>query len=619
MSLIFNMKSIPDILKSFDTLNLTHRISDRQFKDFYFKRFLYPEFWHDTEAWDVFISEHADELLHAERNSLQLGVPLVPESQMVNTIVQINLEPMLNTLQTVQKEYDPDSTRGVSVKKLKDSIQSILDTWKSIKVYIEDDEDTFAYNLQAVITELDRFGNWSSDLSINAFNTFLTFIWKGYSCIKKYIYGKEGVVCPDAITHVTQLFQNNIGRVFDEHIDLNWGGAKGTEDLMIWGFGADTFERAFLDCIVYCNSFKYKEDETFTNPDLEQHCVHTVFTMLSDGWEGIKSLEGKISNSECTDMVQSVSTDLYNNLGKYGYYLEKGTRDCIVLETPRVPKPTAYGKIPFGLKASYIKEDGLSSVSMFLQDSIKDNVLDRSVLDEYFNTYWYSVEESNRLATNYVFVELFNRIGMSIDLQVPAKEANKAADLTTYANTLMNITGIPTYNLNTGIYTKDKINNRAAPETVVRSINDLYTVKLTKPQFEPEEWDSTPIKNSNKPVLSTGIHSYLWKRECYLDWNQTQNKVSCIRLPYQKYPYHVVIATQGELVHIDINQSCSGMKLTKDAYFESRFLRTDDYIYLYFKTSTGKCTITVFGTDSDNLVLTTLDEYPDGTVAANII
>lgn len=543
----------------------------------------------------------------------------IPKDPFVEAI-QNNLN-ILNSLQEYKiREDGKYEYYSIEERYLKKLYTDLRKAWQEVYVKVYGDEVSIAANRNCIIEAF--WGKFSNTLN-NNLNNLKSKVQDALQNIVDDVEAKENSEGYKNIFNVSSnVLKAYINRVLDVYKNFNDTttdlGYDVTENInnYIEDY-VDTFDKALKEIIDSLSDYGNKDTPAEKRIYTSKEKAKIIFNTLNGGWEG--TIHGETNN--LIDVLNGGWEGIYKQFGKYGYYLSEENNNQLILECARMPKfkPVVQEAGLFGMDTEYDINKGLLGSINSLKEKLKNGYIDKHEIDEYINKYWYSVQESNRLAQSFIIQTIFDRVGMTVDLNVPVQHEDQSTDLTTYANTVMDISGIPAHILDPGIYTRDKNNKREVPKTLVKSVNDLYTIKATGPDYEPKEYDILPEQGSNKPVLSSGIYNYIWKRISWYEGFQEQDKVCCIRFPYQSYPYHAVIATQGEVVHIELNQSCNGRELTKNAQFESKFLRTDDYIYLYFKTTVGKYTLTVFGIDSDKLRLSSVEDYPVGTVMTNLV
>ncbi len=124
------------------------------------------------------------------------------------------------------------------------------------------------------------------------------------------------------------------------------------------------------------------------------------------------------------------------------------------------------------------------------------------------------------------------------------------------------------------------------------------------------DWDEEPTRNSHKAVNSDAVYKMCKNLRLY-QANIGKDKIAVAKLKPVDYPFQVTIFSKGEMATFDIHSTVMGRALTPGCNLSAKYYMTSDWIYLYFKPAQGPVSLTISANDSEGMVLTETDKFPE--------
>lgn len=124
------------------------------------------------------------------------------------------------------------------------------------------------------------------------------------------------------------------------------------------------------------------------------------------------------------------------------------------------------------------------------------------------------------------------------------------------------------------------------------------------------DWDVEPTRNSHKAVNSDAVYKMCKNLRLY-QANIGKDKIAVAKLKPVDYPFQVTIFSKGEMATFDIHSTVMGRALTPGCNLSAKYYMTSDWIYLYFKPAQGPVSLTISANDSEGMMLTETDKFPE--------
>lgn len=124
------------------------------------------------------------------------------------------------------------------------------------------------------------------------------------------------------------------------------------------------------------------------------------------------------------------------------------------------------------------------------------------------------------------------------------------------------------------------------------------------------DWDEEPTRNSHKAVNSDAVYKMCKNLRLY-QANIGKDKIAVAKLKPVDYPFQVTIFSKGEMATFNIHSTIMGRALTPGCNLSAKYYMTSDWIYLYFKPAQGPVSLTISANDSEGMMLTETDKFPE--------
>lgn len=124
------------------------------------------------------------------------------------------------------------------------------------------------------------------------------------------------------------------------------------------------------------------------------------------------------------------------------------------------------------------------------------------------------------------------------------------------------------------------------------------------------DWDEEPTRHSHKAVNSDAVYRICKNLRLY-QANIGKDKIAVAKLKPVDYPFQVTIFSKGEMATFDVHSTVMGRALTPGCNLSAKYYMTSDWIYLYFKPAQGPVSLTISANDSEGMMLTETDKFPE--------
>lgn len=124
------------------------------------------------------------------------------------------------------------------------------------------------------------------------------------------------------------------------------------------------------------------------------------------------------------------------------------------------------------------------------------------------------------------------------------------------------------------------------------------------------DWDAEPTRHSHKAVNSDAVYRICKNLRLYQAYIG-KDKIAVAKLKPVEYPFQVTVFSKGEMATFDIHSTVTGRALTPGCSLSPKYYMTTDWIYLYFKPAQGPVSLTISANDSEGMMLTETDSFPE--------